>query len=61
MAGNVSEVGHVKKHAFTWYQRTIPPTTVQKLTNGTISSVGKNDYECGKVNRNYEKTLTLNR
>ena len=46
MAENVSEVGHVRKYAFTWYKRIIRSAVVQKITNGTISSVGKNDYGC---------------
>ena len=61
MARNVNEVGHAKMYAFTWYQRIILSETVQKITNGTISSVGKNDYGCGEIIGNYEQTLGLNR
>ena len=61
MAENVSEVGHVRKYALTWYKRIIRSAVVQKITNGTISSVGKNDYGCGEIIGRYGQTLKLNR
>ena len=61
MAGNVSEVDHVKKYALTWYQRIILSATVQKMTNGTNSSGGKNDYGCGEIIENHKQTLVLSR
>ena len=61
MAGNLSEVDHVKKYALTWYQRIILSVTVQKRANGMNNSEGKNDYGCGEIIENHEQTLVLNR